>query len=47
MFSRVNKSNIVNLDALESFDSNDVVIGDTEIAIGAGYRDTVIERLLG
>lgn len=35
MFARVNKSNIVNLDAVESFDSNDVVIGDTEIAIGA------------
>lgn len=47
MFARVNKSNIVNLDAVESFDSNDVVIGDTEIAIGAGYRDAVIERLLG
>lgn len=46
MFLRVNKSNIVNLGAVDSFDSNDVFIGDTEISIGAVYRDSVTSRLL-
>lgn len=45
-FMRVNRSYVVNLEAIDSFDSNDIVIGDREIAIGATYRDAVISRLL-
>ncbi|MDO4320650.1 MAG: LytTR family DNA-binding domain-containing protein [Bacteroidales bacterium] len=45
-FLRVNKSNIVNVKAVDSFDNNDVLIGDTEIVIGLAYRDNVIGRLL-
>lgn len=46
-FLRVNKSYIVNIDKIDSFDSNDVYIGNTEISIGASYRDAVIAVLLG
>lgn len=45
-FMRVNKSNIVNIGAVDSFDNNDVFVRDTEIAIGQAFRDTVLERLL-
>lgn len=45
-FLRVNKSNIVNTDHIDSFDSNDVFIRAHEIAIGASYRDQVLARLL-
>lgn len=47
LFVRVNKSYIVRLNAVDSFDSNDVFVGDTEIAIGAVYREAVLSRLLG
>ncbi len=46
MFLRVNKSNIVNIGAVDSFDNNDVFIRDTEISIGQAFRDGVLERLL-
>lgn len=46
MFLRVNKSNIVNIGEVESFDNNDIFIRDTEISIGQAFRDVVIERLL-
>lgn len=45
-FMRVNKSNIVNIGAVDSFDNNDVFVRDAEIAIGQSFRDTVLERLL-
>lgn len=45
-FVRINKSYIVNLDAIDSFDSNDVYIGTQEIAIGATYRSRLLTRLL-
>lgn len=45
-FLRINKSNVVNVGAVDSFDNNDVFIRDTEIAIGQSYRDSVLERLL-
>lgn len=45
-FIRVNKSNIVNRDRIDSFDTNDVFIGTTEISIGASYRDIVLPTLL-
>ncbi|WP_282918735.1 LytR/AlgR family response regulator transcription factor [Porphyromonas macacae] len=39
MFFRINKSYIVNLSRIDSFDNNDVFIGDHEIGIGNTYRD--------
>lgn len=45
-FIRVNKSYIVNTDYIEAFDSNDVVIGTLEIAIGQTYKEKVMGRLL-
>lgn len=39
MFFRINKSYIVNLNRIDSFDNNDVFIGDHEIGIGNTYRD--------
>lgn len=46
-FLRISKSSIVNIGAIDSFDNNDVFIGDAEIAIGLSYRDAVMGRLLG
>lgn len=46
-FIRVNKSYIVSLSRIDSFDSNDVYVGETEISIGASYRDSVLATLLG
>lgn len=46
-FLRVSKSYIVNCDKIDSFDNNDVYIGTKEIAIGASYRETAVNRLLG
>lgn len=45
-FMRVNKSYIANVDAIDSFDNNDIFIGDLEIAIGQSYKDGVLKRLL-
>lgn len=45
-FLRVNKSYIVNKDKIDSFDNNDINIGQTEIAIGISYRDNVLNELL-
>jgi DNA-binding LytR/AlgR family response regulator len=39
MFFRINKSYIVNLKKIDSFDNNDIFIGEREIGIGATYRD--------
>lgn len=39
LFFRINRSYIINLEQIGSFDNNDVCIRDTEIAIGNGYRD--------
>lgn len=39
MFFRINKSYIVNLDKIESFDNNDVCIANYEIGIGNTYRE--------
>lgn len=38
-FFRVNKSYIVNLNKIDSFDNNDIFIEDYEIGIGATYRE--------
>lgn len=45
-FVRVNKSVIVPVALIDSFDTNDVFVGDREIAIGPAYRESVIARLL-
>lgn len=46
MFLRVNKSNIVRIAAVDSIDSNDVFIRDTEISIGQAFSDNVLKKLL-
>lgn len=38
-FFRINKSYIVNLKRIDSFDNNDVFIGEREIGIGVTYRE--------
>jgi DNA-binding LytR/AlgR family response regulator len=45
IFMRVNKSYIVNLNQIESFDTNDIFIGKYEIAIGSMYKDAFISLL--
>lgn len=44
LFFRVNRSYIINLQQVESFDNNDVFIRNYEIAIGNGYRDTFFSK---
>lgn len=39
LFFRINKSYIVNLKRIDSFDNNDVFIGKYEIGIGTTYRE--------
>jgi DNA-binding LytR/AlgR family response regulator len=39
LFFRINKSYIVNLKRIDSFDNNDVFIGKHEIGIGTTYRE--------
>jgi len=46
MFFRINKSYIVNLSRIDSFDNNDVIVDDYEIAIGAAYRDGLYSILM-
>lgn len=43
LFFRVNRSYIVNLQQIESFDNNDVFIGNHEIAIGNNYREAFFQ----
>lgn len=45
-FLRVSKSYIVNRDKIDSFDNNDVFIGEAEISIGISYKESVLNRLL-
>ncbi|RRD02661.1 LytR/AlgR family response regulator transcription factor [Prevotella sp. OH937_COT-195] len=46
VFFRINKSYVVNLDKIESFDSNDVFIGKHEIGIGNAYKEDFYKRLI-
>jgi DNA-binding LytR/AlgR family response regulator len=46
MFMRTNKSYIVNLEKIDSFDVNDIYIGTHELAIGSRYRDSFMERFV-
>ena len=42
-FYRISKSYIVNIGKVDSFDNNDVFIGDYEIGIGNAYRENFYE----
>jgi DNA-binding LytR/AlgR family response regulator len=46
IFLRTNKSYIVNLEKIDSFDTNDIYIGAHELAIGSRYRDSFIEKFV-
>ena len=45
-FLRVNKSYIVNTNHIDSFDNNDICIGNYEIAIGNTYRDSFFDTFM-
>ena len=45
-FLRVNKSYIVNTNHIDSFDNNDIFIGNYEIAIGNTYRDSFFDTFM-
>lgn len=45
-FVRVNKSYIANIDFIDSFDNNDIFIGDTEISIGQNFKTELLSRLM-
>ena len=45
IFMRVNKSYIVNLNKIDSFDTNDIFIEKYELAIGNTYKDAFLERM--
>ncbi len=45
-FLRVNRSNIVRGSAVTSFDTNDIYLGDTPLAIGPTYRRQLLDILL-
>jgi len=44
IFFRINKSNIVNLRRIDSFENNDVSIGNWEIAIGNVYKEEFFQK---
>jgi DNA-binding LytR/AlgR family response regulator len=46
LFLRTNKSYIVNLEKIDSFDQNDLYIGTHELAIGSRYRDHFVEQFV-
>lgn len=45
IFFRINRSYVVNLQRIESFDNNDVFIKTYEIAIGNSYRDAFFQKI--
>lgn len=46
LFLRVNRSYIVNMEQIDSFDIHDIFIHQHEIAIGNSYRDTFLEEFV-
>ncbi|MFR5658488.1 MAG: LytR/AlgR family response regulator transcription factor [Butyricimonas faecihominis] len=46
LFFRINKSYIINIRHITSFDNNDVTIRSHEIAIGNSYRDDFFEKFV-
>ncbi|QES93970.1 response regulator transcription factor [Empedobacter brevis] len=47
VFLRVNRSFIVNIEKIDSFDNNDIYIQKYEIAIGNFYRDDFFRGIMG
>ena len=45
-FFRINKSYIVNIQKITSFDNNDIFIQSHEIAIGSNFRDTFFKEFV-
>lgn len=45
LFIQVNKSYIINIKQIDSFDSNDVIIKGYEISIGSSYRSAFFEKI--
>lgn len=45
IFFRVNRSYIVNLNRIESFDNNDIFINTYEIGIGNSYREAFFQKI--
>jgi DNA-binding LytR/AlgR family response regulator len=45
-FLRTNRSYIVNVEKIDSFDQNDLCIGPHELAIGSRYRDLFMEKFV-
>ena len=46
-FFRVSKSYLVNKDYIDSFDNQNIYIGETEIPLGTVYRKDFIEKYSG
>jgi len=46
IFMRVNKSYIVNLNRIDSFDVDDIFIGKHEIAIGSTYKEAFLKKIM-
>lgn len=46
IFFRVNRSYIVNLNRIESFDNNDIFIDTYEIGIGNSYREAFFQKII-
>lgn len=46
IFFRVNRSYIVNLNRIESFDNNDIFIDTYEIGIGNSYREVFFQKII-
>ena len=44
-FARINRSSVVNVDAIQSFNKEQVVIGQFEIAIGKNYKESFFRQL--
>ena len=47
LFLRVSKSYLVNQNAITSFDSNTIFIGEIEIPIGKTYQDSFFQQYIG
>ncbi|PQL93061.1 LytR/AlgR family response regulator transcription factor [Apibacter adventoris] len=46
IFFRINRSYIVNLNRIESFNNNDIFINTYEIGIGNNYREAFFQRII-
>ncbi|NDV68878.1 LytTR family DNA-binding domain-containing protein [Dysgonomonas sp. 25] len=46
IFFRINKSYIINMEHVDSFDNNDIFIGSYEIAIGNSYRNDFLNDFI-